>query len=159
MHPRCLNCHGGVDPFTAKNHPGAPVPRVAERPSAGCQSCHDAATVRVPTGQGFTEPAAVIQGSWFIPRPERWFAGRSDKEICLQMLDAFPGLPADPSDFFQHVDHDERIRLGFEGNRGLRTTEGHPIKPLPPPMSHEEFGKLAREWTTVGHAECGVEAR
>ena len=44
MHPRCLNCHGGTDPFSGDNHGGGEV--TTER----CIECHTLNTILV-TGQ------------------------------------------------------------------------------------------------------------
>ena len=71
-HPRCLNCHGGLDPHSEK-HPGAGqiegLDRMANMTEfvEGCQMCHDGLA------------------AWRAPGPPLFFPGKSDEELCKQM--------------------------------------------------------------------------
>ncbi len=47
-HPRCLNCHGGTDPYSGENHGGGPLDLVNDPDDSQCIGCHTANTVLVP---------------------------------------------------------------------------------------------------------------
>jgi hypothetical protein len=157
LHARCANCHGATDPFNGSNHPGSPVARSVEQPGRGCAGCHDEATVlEEATGRSASSAPVELDSDWRLPGPEHAFVGKDARTICLQFRDAFPGLPADPSDFYQHLEHDHRIALAFEGNRGIsgkQLARAHPSDP--PPLSQVQFLAALRAWVEQGHADCG----
>jgi len=140
QHPRCANCHGGIDFFSAGYedlHGGGAVEMVdrevkgpdgsiiaQRRPDfATCASCHDAQTRR----------------RWEIPAPmlNVNFAGRTAAQICEHMK----RHSQNPNNLLRHIDADELIRLGFEGRRGLTS-----LSPLPPPMTAESFNAKVSDW-------------
>ena len=47
-HPRCMNCHGGVDPGDSTQHKGG-----SQVPNADCTACHD-------------DSAKRLQSSWSV---------------------------------------------------------------------------------------------
>jgi hypothetical protein len=142
-HPRCANCHGGIDFFSAGYedlHGGAAVEMIdgevrgpdgsvisRRRPDfTTCGTCHDAAAPR----------------RWEFPHPgmDISFAGRSAGQICEQIKRS--GSSGDPSSFLEnHIQDDALIRLGFEGRRGHKT-----LSPLPPPMTAAEFNAKVASW-------------
>jgi hypothetical protein len=141
-HPRCANCHGGIDFFSPNYeelHGGGAVEMkdgevkgpdgtiiARKRPDfKACQSCHDAA------------PGDFV---WVVPHPsfDISFAGRTAGQICEQIKRHPPG---DPNNLLRHIDADELIRLGFEGKRGHTS-----LSPLPPPMTAETFNAKVSDW-------------
>lgn len=142
QHPRCANCHGGINFFAPSHeelHGGGAVTMkdgevkgpdgtviARQRPDfTTCQSCHD---------------AAPDDFAWVIPRPSDniSFAGRTAAQICEQMKRHPPG---DPNNLLRHIDSDDLIRLGFEGRRGHTS-----LSPLPPPMTAEAFNAKVSDW-------------
>ena len=106
-HPRCSNCHGGVNPFEAEatsRHGGGQMdPDVnAEQ----CQACHD-----------------QLAG-WDTPGTPMCFVGRRDEDLCIQMK-TFEETGAS---FIEHIRNDhggiQFIAAGFKGERGLDGVAG-----------------------------------
>ncbi len=143
-HPRCQNCHGGVDP-TVGTHGGVEI-TVEDTRKNVCSECH-------------ADP------NWGPPSdPSRLWSKRSDEWICRRIRDDNAG-----EFFLQHLREDDLITLGFEGNRnlndGARTiyteTTGRPFRSEPPPVSHRQFWEQGIEWLKamggdfVGTNECG----
>jgi hypothetical protein len=140
QHPRCANCHGGIDFFSPGHegaHGGGAVEMIARdvygpdgktivarsRPNfETCGSCHDASTRR-----------------WEIPAPmlDVNFAGRTAGQICEQIKRFSHSVP----ELMSHIEKDELIRLGFEGRRGHTS-----LAPLPPPMTAEAFNASIAAW-------------
>ena len=94
-HPRCSNCHGGVDPFTDA-HRGGAMDSTAD--DEQCQDCHD----QLP--------------GWRIPGPGMFFAGRDAETICKQIkFLSFGGA----EDFVEHIRNDhgniQFIATGYKG--------------------------------------------
>ena len=62
-HPRCVNCHGVVDPLSGRGHgPGAIDTVKAHKGSYQCTDCH--------------------QADWALPSTPHFFAGKTDRELC-----------------------------------------------------------------------------
>lgn len=147
-HPRCSNCHGGVDPFSDDGgHLGGAMPIFRtdsdfgkvddlERTFGECQQCHGG-----------------LEG-WTVPPEEMNFAGRSGTQICVQMKRFFHR----PQRFLYHIEHDvgpvNFIREAFRGTRGLNergrdnfeAEAERPFAPEPPPTTHAAFLAQARAW-------------
>ncbi|HEY9515056.1 MAG TPA: hypothetical protein VIQ74_05185 [Gemmatimonadaceae bacterium] len=140
-HPRCANCHGGIDvyaPSAKETHGGGqqdmktvvdsedfngglgPVHVTQEPDPSQCEACHD-----------------EVDG-WSQPDPmERFaFVGRSPSQICEQIKHK-----DSPSAFALHVAHDVLVLAGFEGKRGQSD-----LTPKPPPMTLAEFQARAATW-------------
>lgn len=143
-HPRCLNCHGGVNPYVpekAGGHRGGAIKRGPELDStlARCQECH-----------------SELPG-WDIPVSSFFFTGKSARQICIQMKQT----EADPVQFMSHITNDKGLvaftETAFKGDRALNTlgqdmveeTTLRPFTPEPPPMSHQEFVELGRRWANA----------
>jgi hypothetical protein len=139
--PRCVNCHGAVDPFSETgNHGGGVIERVMstsidettgeeqsgedqEATRKRCMDCHD----RV--------------GLWVIPTPGLFFTNRSEADLCGHLKNFF-SFSAEA--FVDHMVRDggrfEFITESFKGTRalnelGIATYEnltGKDYKPEPP---------------------------
>ncbi|MGH7510874.1 MAG: hypothetical protein ACREMZ_15585 [Gemmatimonadales bacterium] len=156
-HPRCANCHGGVDPFSQSGgHLGGEMPVFTtmdegtgfetedqERTLAQCQECHGA-----------------LPG-WKQPAPQLAFVNKSDTELCVQMKRMI--FPA--NEFLRHIEHDvgsvNFIAEAFRGTRGLNemgrdifaAEAERPFRPEPPPISHAAFLAQARAWVDAMDGE------
>lgn len=145
-HPRCANCHGGIDvyaPSARDLHGGGqrhtrkvvdssnfnaglgPVEVSEDRDVAQCQSCHD-----VP--------------AWNQPAPSEniAFAGRSASQICQQIK-----RKMSPAALAIHVLQSPLVLAGFEGRRGHNN-----LSPKPPPMTAADFQKQIAAWTAIVRA-------
>jgi len=150
-HPRCTNCHGGVDPtvaFAQGGHRGGAVTDPAD-----CEDCH-----------------SLLPG-WRVPGPVLHFTPRSNKELCIFFKQLFPG----PGIFVEHIEFEPGaphfIKQAFMGDKALNTLGevallenfGITARPDPPPGSHPGLIQQATDWgTAVGRAwtsspECGCE--
>jgi hypothetical protein len=145
-HPRCMNCHGGVDP-SSPPHPGAgqldsdvdPQPNSAEY-RAQCEGCHDQLLAR--------------DGSpgWTIPHSSVFFVGKSDEELCSQMKKF---SPSGGDHFVEHIynDHGDTqfIAAGFVGDRALGEDglAEHRLVAEPPPGTQAELTAKARRWADI----------
>ncbi|HEX5437866.1 MAG TPA: hypothetical protein VFW98_11950 [Gemmatimonadaceae bacterium] len=137
-HPRCANCHGGIDvfaPSAQQTHDGGqiasttivdssdfkmrlgPVHVFQQGDVTACQDCHD-----VP---GWVQPSLSLA-----------FAGRTTTQICKQVK----GRDT-PSVFAQHIHQDPLLLAGFAGRRGQND-----LSPEPPPLSLADFQKYATAW-------------
>lgn len=139
-HPRCANCHGGIDvyaPSANDTHGGlqqdmktivdsgdfkmglGPVYVTKEPDPSQCSTCHEVA--------GWTQPSPLEKAA---------FAGRSPSQICQQIKHL-----ESPGVFTSHVAHDVLVLAGFEGKRGQSD-----LAPKPPSMTHAEFQARAAVW-------------
>ena len=150
-HPRCLNCHGGVDPFSQK-HPGADqldpeIDRMTDREKfeEQCQMCHDGL-------KGWTTPAEAV-----------FFVRKDDEQLCMQMK----GFGATADGFVSHI-HDDKggiqfIATGYAGDRALgeQGLKDYRLVAVKPPGTQAELTAKARKWvaamggTYIGSPECG----
>lgn len=151
-HPRCLNCHGGLDPMS-EAHPGAdqlephPHPLVFAKQ---CAQCHDG----LP-GQG------DLPG-WRQPGEPVFFVGKSDEELCLQMKK----FERTGDEFVEHIHNDhggiQFIAAGFAGDRALgEGLKDYGLTIEKPPGTQAELTAKARRWVDLlgdGYSasnECG----
>lgn len=173
-HPRCINCHGAINPFAANTkHIGGRigpkfkeiiehddilgkdiklvVPDV-EDPDIflkRCQDCHSAFT-----------------GSrgWSIPPVNIYFVGKDSIQLCKQIKREFGG---ELQQFVDHLDHDELgfIQEAFRGTRGLDNNgqatylneTGNEFKPEPPPITQTAFVEQGKAWLeAMGYSGNGV---
>jgi hypothetical protein len=139
-HPRCTNCHGGVDPFTGDNHHGGVVPRDNK-----CTfTCHTDAE------------------EWQIPGNEHFFAGRTDRQICSQIADFVSTFGREPFRL-EHIRKDDQILQAFEGFAGGAREPGKVYpdgtvgpaaeKPL---MTHEQLVQAGDDWILQGNGACDL---
>ena len=182
-YPRCINCHGAMNPFAANtNHVGGRIgPKFKEMiehddildkdiklvvPDLDdpdfflnrCKDCHSAFT-----------------GSrgWTIPPVKVYFVGKDSVQLCKQMKREFG---ARLIEFVDHLDHDELgfIQEAFRGTRGLDengqatylNVTGKEFKPEPPPITQAAFVEQGKAWLeamgyhgegTKGGLTCGCQ--
>jgi hypothetical protein len=145
-HPRCMNCHGGLDP-SAPPHPGAgqldsDLDPIANRDEymLQCDGCHDGLRGRTPELPG-----------WTIPHPSVFFVGKSDEELCLQMK----GFSPTGDHFVEHIFNDhgdiQFIAAGFAGDRALgeQGLIDNSLVAEPPPGTQAELTAKARRWSEI----------
>lgn len=140
--PRCVNCHGAIDPFARNTkHGGGQQDRKDNFSSTfkPCLECH-------------IDPAE----GWFLPPPagrdpedNQMFAGKIDVDLCKQIK-----THSSMGGFESHIRTDDRkfIDVAFEGTRGLNDTGQDMVdnyKPIPPTITHDELIKLATDWVEL----------
>jgi len=128
-HPRCANCHGGVDPFSGRGHlPGAIDTVDAHKGSYQCSDCH--------------------QKGWDIPSPDHFVVGKTDREVCAIWAE-FAMKQGHARFIKNHLTEDELVIAGFEGEAG-----GPLSPPDKPQMKQREFINLGKDWVEKGQAAC-----
>jgi hypothetical protein len=142
--PRCVNCHGGINPFKGDSHEVGPidVPLDADgdmnsddSSRAVCQECHT---------QG--------NGEWHTAPKSISFVGKDTLALCRQMR-ASGGAGGG---FVEHIAGDGLIGLAFVGQRGIGDDSAFgPRTPDPPPMDRSDMVAAAKHWVEDGHAGCG----
>ena len=169
--PRCVNCHGAVNPFGAdadKTHGGFryfPVMKTQENPDTGKpETIEDTGA----TFQQCTQCHGAFLGRWVIPPPGLLFAGKDAFTLCKLEKDQF----SEAKDFVDHLEHDidpsnPFVEEAFTGRMGL-TGGGLYLAakyPAPPGVTHQELNQMAHDWVDaqggkfVGGLECGCKKR
>jgi hypothetical protein len=129
-HPRCTNCHGGVNPFTDAHRGGAMNP---DSTIEQCQDCHD-----------------QLKG-WDTPGSPMFFVGRSNEKICLQ----FKEFAGTADGFVEHIRNDhggvQFIAAGFNGDRALdeQARRDFDVVIEKPPGTQAELTEKARKWVAA----------
>jgi hypothetical protein len=90
-HPRCVNCHGGIDPRTPA-HKG--MKEVLD--GQDCGGCHN----------------DVVH--WDLPSPEHSFVGKSDSELCYLFAE-FAMKQGHGRFISNHLRGDELVTAAFKG--------------------------------------------
>jgi hypothetical protein len=134
-HARCINCHGAVVASTGQGHQGGPV----GTDESCTSSCHDQANNDNNTGAD----------DWAQPTQDKWFVGKSDKELCAQMAERITRRGTE--EFAHHVEADFLIDLAFVGLRG---GAADPAVPDVPRMPKDDFLLATMKWLTEGHGSC-----
>jgi len=150
--PRCLNCHGAVNPFApeSEGHHGGGQIKFQPPTEPGdflttfgeCNSCHD-----------------NFKGTWMTPPPDMSWVGLDDPALCrLMKTNSFSA-----EHFLDHMTRDHGgapfIATGFEGTRGLSNVTAKPITI----MSHAQMIKLTQDWIQAmggkfrGGPDCGCQ--
>jgi hypothetical protein len=166
--PRCVNCHGAVNPFgpvAFKTHRGGdfwPKMNLEPNPDTGeleisldtaatvqqCQACHNA-----------------FPGTWATAPPDLSFVGKDPLTLCTQQRDSF----FDARDFINHIEHDANpsnpfVQEAFTGRMGLNTIGQSLAKKYPAPpvgVTHQELIQMAHDWVDAlggkfqGGRTCG----
>ena len=163
--PRCVNCHGGVnplvdDPTQSPSDPSAA--RFEHGPGKveanGCASCHSNMPLK---SDGKTE------SKWQLATQEHFFLGKDAKTLCKQMRSVF----VQGADFIQHFIDDNGnsnfTETAFLGTRGLNDQgQSHVTDYKPEPPLHITQGgliQLGKDWIAAmggefkGDVECGCE--
>ena len=144
-HPRCMNCHGGMDIASAR-HPGADQLEPMANPLdvEQCQTCHDG-----------------LPG-WRQPHSSVFFTGKSDEELCLQMKK----FEHTGDEFVEHIFNDhgdvQFIGAGFVGDRALgEGLQDYGLTIESSPGTQAQLTTKARKWVDLlgaGYSaspECG----
>lgn len=143
-HPRCANCHGGVDPFfpymgpPAVKHGAGPIGDPTdplEKRNEECSDCHN-------------QPAEVAN-TWILAsqiKPDRNFVGKDTQQMCEEQAFEVINMPKHTSrNWLQHLEEDVLITQSFIGKAG-----GQRRKADPPPMTRDDFLNAARAWVAAG---------
>jgi hypothetical protein len=165
--PRCVNCHGGVNPHV--DTPGPDPDDPTEHPSTvmhgpgaidrfmplnqievSCDGCHEDMPRRRDGSAS----------RWFTAAGFHAFLDKDQVQLCKQ----FKGSTGTAEEFMGHIDDDnggnQFIRTAFAGNRGIPG-----LAPIPPRISHASFMRMGREWIEAlggqfkGESDCGCEPR
>ena len=151
--PRCVNCHGGVDPFAKPTNHGGDTQELG----SDCNDCHS----EMPPKRG-GQPS-----KWRLANQEHFFKGKDAKTLCKQMRDAFPV----GADFIGHLIDDngnskftETAFLGTRGlnKRGRDLVDNYQDEP-PKFITHGGLINLGMDWINAmggefkGDIDCGCE--
>jgi hypothetical protein len=138
-HPRCVSCHGGVDPITTgRGHPPGKIDTVKANTKTyqPCTDCHDESK------------------EWSLPAADHSFVGRTDEELCYLFAE-FAMKQGHARFISNHLKGDELIVAAFNGLAGgARDTTQQGVKPDKPPMDHKAFVKLGEDWVDRGQGAC-----
>lgn len=181
--PRCVNCHGAVNPFSRTSEHGGghvdirketreflnlagfesflispnanTVGRLKEV-AASASDITDNDVVRQKAFEPMLRACRVCHiDSWIIPMRENYFVNRSAKEMCIHIKTS--SLTNSPVSFLRHMQDDELVLAGFKGRRGLL----EPVTPELPTMRFDTMTRHANDWVeAMGRefhqpADCG----
>jgi len=165
--PRCVNCHGGVNPFApdGDGHVGGAIAVIRKSgdqidlnaTNAQCQLCHSG-----------------LPG-WKLAPANDVFQGQTAVQICKNQKFVFGRLlTTGPAGFANHIETDvgsvDFIGNAFFGDRGLNLSAiglyeaitGKKFQPEPiTTVTHPQLNALARQWADAlgskfqGDDECG----
>ena len=146
--PRCVNCHPNGDQPTQGDDSHIHLQSVQRGPSGrgavglACATCHGKANP--PDSYGAHMPPGVST-EWRLPPPEHRmvFAGRSSRELCLQLKDLRQNGGKDMVGLTHHMADDALTRWGWSPGYGRK----------PVPISHDEFVRAFQRWAGAG-APC-----
>jgi hypothetical protein len=175
QHPRCFNCHGGVNPFIEKTGPdpadtAAPASTVAhggglirrqnDRAPDGtalieseCRDCHN----------NMARRRNGSKSVWMTAPNFLSFVGKDATAICKQVkLNSH-----DAKHLIGHMTDDNGgnnfTKTAFDGYRGLEPDRYENIRREAPSISHQAFIQLGQKWVAamggelVGDQSCGCE--
>lgn len=162
--PRCVNCHGAVNPFAddaEDTHGGGKIDVIRREETINghtitsedtqatfdqCQDCHDA-----------------FPGRWHIPGEPLFFVGQDALTLCQRQKRLF-----DAAGFVGHIEHDADptnpfVQEAFTGRMGLDedARKAVPDWPKKPSLSQGELVLDAKDWVDAqggkfrGSEECG----
>ena len=147
--PRCVNCHGGVNPFI-EGVGDSSDPEASRFEHGGgkmdddtdCSSCHDA---MAPRRDG-------SPSDWRTPGPLLFFSGRDAPTLCAQMHSELQTAEDFIGHFVDDNGKDNFVATAFMGNRGLSREQYPELPPQRPRIGASALVSLAREWlaTTGG---------
>jgi hypothetical protein len=163
--PRCVNCHGAVNPFGAdanKTHGGGklnPITKTEPNADTGKPEQDDAATL-----QQCAACHDAFSGHWQMPRADFFFVGKDAPTLCKFEKAVFSAA----RDFIGHIEHDEDpnnpfVQEAFTGRMGLNRL-GRSLAnkyPAPPGVTHQDLIQMAHDWVDAhggrfrGGYECG----
>lgn len=141
-HPRCMNCHT-VTEFPRQGNERRRHDMLVMRgaddhgaPAMRCSACHQ------NTNQDNGVPGAPNWG--LAPLSMAW-ENLNDGQLADVIKDPAKNGHRSLEQIFEHMAHDELV--GWAWRPGA-THDGKPREL--PPMSHEQFAKLVREWIDTG---------
>jgi hypothetical protein len=153
--PRCVNCHGGVDPTSDEQHEGGKVDVVLDA-NGDMHHCCD----QLQKDNTCTECHTDASSHWRTAPKGFNFVNKDALTLCRQIRSTNQlgtGGEDAAASFIRHLSGDELIGLAFEGRGAIGETSAFaPITPAPPPMSREDFVGAAQTWLNAGHALCGL---
>jgi hypothetical protein len=137
-HPRCMNCHGGIDPGDSTRHGGGAITVEA------CEQCH------------------TDVSHWDLPGRDHFFVGKTDKELC-SLFAEFAMKQGHARFISNHLRGDELIIAAFKGvmagarNPGFVDPPNPPQPPADPPRGGQDaFVKLGQDWLDYGQGSCDM---
>ena len=149
-HPRCMGCHGAVNPFSGTTHGGGVIgvsfnwqttDMNDSTDNKPCLECHTAEVTESVVVPG-PNPVVVKTGMWRLAPKRLAFVGKDTRQICQQFAQ-FARLRS-------HLELDKLIGLAFIGQRGDATEQSDR-----PPMTRAQFVEAANVWLDEGDGSCG----
>jgi len=154
QHPRCINCHGDVNPFDAdnSNHEGG---NFEEKDNPDCSGCH------------------TLMPKWRLAPQPMWFINKSEEELCEQehFMFRYAQLKPGEESFMGHMINDNQdvdpnsapfIETGLIGNRAMTDKDLEPGGKEPPPgWDHVKLVADSLDWVGAmggrfhGDKSCG----
>ncbi len=172
--PRCINCHGAVNPFTVDGgHPEvidivAEAKKFLSQPDPAAGLIDSSGPRAAPELQGIREIAAsetevsdidVIRNKALKPmlnkcaecHQDNWFQPMRENHFTRRSWKQIcmhlksASLTNTPRKFLKHMQEDPQVLLGVEGQRGLLS----PPRAVPPAMPYETMVKHAKDWVAA----------
>jgi hypothetical protein len=119
QHPRCINCHGRVNPYTGANHGGGPVKGTlvkgwVEHIDNGLEPVHDAVHRAFTThycGDCHVDSSRANEPGtgWRLPASFFFFVGKDSVQLCKQMKQTMSGA----QEFIDHITRDATVETPF----------------------------------------------
>ena len=178
--PRCVNCHGGVNPFIKGT--GLDPDDDLDNPTPASKVTHGGGAVRrqretAPDGTRLMEGECMDCHNNMVRKrdgsPSRWtlaptflsFVDKDATTLCRQIKRA----AGNADHFLGHLKDDNGgntfALTAFKGDRGLDPDQFEFMKPDPPKISHAALMQLGQNWVTAmggsfkGDESCGCELR
>ncbi|HEY0944046.1 MAG TPA: hypothetical protein VGD81_02225 [Opitutaceae bacterium] len=136
-HPRCINCHPAAD-FPRQGDEGRRHDQLVMRgpenhgaPALQCRTCHQDAN------QDDRIPGAPHWG--LAPISMAW-DGLDDHDLAESLKDQAKNGGRSLEALHEHMAHDPLVAWAWNPGGSRK----------PPPISHEEFGRLIRQWIDTG---------
>ena len=170
--PRCVNCHGGVNPFAPDggNHAGGKMDPVFKQVPVDdkeliASGIKTAVVDDKKTNEDQCQECHSGLLHWRLAPPNDVFKGRTALQICKHQKSEF----GNPDRFAAHIDHDVTdvafIDTAFAGTRGLndmgQAMATGPFPDKPKGVTKDQLYALAQQWANAlrgefqGDEECG----
>jgi hypothetical protein len=167
--PRCVNCHGAVNPFgadaNAKHGGGKLQPVMKTEPSADTGQPETTQDDQA-TFQQCSQCHSAFPGHWQIPPATLSFVGKDAFTLCRFEKDFFNN---DAEAFLEHIEHDVDpnnpfIQEAFTGRKGLNDRGQSLANKYPDPpkgVTRQDLIQMAHDWVNAlggkfpGDYECG----
>lgn len=143
QHPRCMNCHTSTD-FPRQGDDSHPhIMQVKRGPADSgvaalqCSTCHQ--TTNSPAGI----PGA---DNWHLAPLRMAWEGLTTAEICRSLVDPVRG-GFTPEQLVPHLTSDHLVLWAWSASLDLNGNSRQP-----PPIPHEQFAALVKQWVATGAA-------